>query len=296
MPPPGTTAIKPPSSTLESSRRPNFSTLQQHYSPAKNTAPKPSTASFLVPPTPSKLPSNIAISAETARLQAELLQLHVLHRSAPEVTEQWHGSVYEKLGAKVEDVKRAHADLDNDERERVRRKNADALRNWSSTGTIPFDEMVQVLDRVVSAVWNEGENGGKFDRMVRKFERWLGKTQEVWKSRRQLAAEGSESCDLLFVEPLGDSWKRESLSLETKLGGWREELYSVGKAKEGSNLAGVIDGCTALVNGMRSELQAMRMIEKEVFEEESIWVRKMNDEAVDEAQGPPPAGGAWRNN
>ncbi|RAL58114.1 hypothetical protein DID88_002389 [Monilinia fructigena] len=48
-------------------RKPAFSTLQQHFSPAKNLGSKPHPAAFLAAPTPSKLPSNIAITAETAK-------------------------------------------------------------------------------------------------------------------------------------------------------------------------------------------------------------------------------------
>ncbi|RYC58727.1 hypothetical protein CHU98_g7474, partial [Xylaria longipes] len=77
---------QPQSHTLAAARRPVFSTNQQHYSPAKTLAPKPLTSTFLAPPSPSKQPVNVALTAETSRLQTELLQLSLLHREAPGVS------------------------------------------------------------------------------------------------------------------------------------------------------------------------------------------------------------------
>ena len=91
--------------------RPAFSTLQQHFSPAKNLAPKPHPATFFAPPSPSKLPSNIAISAETAKLQNELLQLHLLHKNVVQTENEWRSSAKKKLGARFQSVVESNKDL-----------------------------------------------------------------------------------------------------------------------------------------------------------------------------------------
>ncbi|ROW14958.1 hypothetical protein VPNG_03303 [Cytospora leucostoma] len=89
--------------TAPSRLRPTFSTFQQHYTPAaRNPAPKPPTSSYLAPPTPSRLPASVAASDEAARLQAELLQLHLLHRGADAVSAAWRASARERLGRRRE--------------------------------------------------------------------------------------------------------------------------------------------------------------------------------------------------
>ncbi|TVY48535.1 hypothetical protein LOCC1_G001316 [Lachnellula occidentalis] len=274
------------------SRKPNFSTLQQHFSPAKNLAPKPLTAAFLAPPSPSKLPSNIAISAETAKLQNELLQLHLLHKDAGLVDKQWRASAREKLGERFQEVVDRNDVLVQEEVDEIGKVNAAALRKWKEASTPGWglDERVQVLDEVVSGVWNLGETGGKYARVVRRFERWLSRSQATIAAR-----ENDADGDIVFVEEIDGAWKDDCLILGKKLEKWREQLRGLETPDKGSSLAVVVDGCQRLVKGMLMELSVMAQIERDVMVREGEWIQSMVDDVEDDEKDMPVAGACWRS-
>ncbi|KAI1180111.1 hypothetical protein F4777DRAFT_599026 [Nemania sp. FL0916] len=111
-------------------RRPAFNTNQKHYTPAKSLAPKPLTSTFLAPPSPSKQPVNVALSAETSRLQTELLQLSLLYREANETSTSWHRSAREKLGRRFEAVRMEDRELRDVERRVVEDRGLRDLGRW----------------------------------------------------------------------------------------------------------------------------------------------------------------------
>ncbi|CAK7202630.1 hypothetical protein SEUCBS139899_005355 [Sporothrix eucalyptigena] len=188
--------------------RPAFSTHQQHFSPAKNTAPKPRIAAILAPPaSPSKKPTNVAISAETGRLQTTLLQLHLLHRDAATVTAEWHASARQALaGERFSGLAAEHAELVQMAGQRSESVNAAALQEWGDSPSYgndgPFDltleEKIQALDSVLSGVWSltgqdaaHGQGQDKSDaptsryvQVVRRFERWAQQTADLVAARR----------------------------------------------------------------------------------------------------------------
>jgi hypothetical protein len=273
--------------------RPAFSTLQQHFSPAKNLAPKPHPAAFLAPPSPSKLPSNIAISAETSKLQNELLQLHLLHKDVAQVEKEWRSSAKRKLGARFQSVVESNEKLAALELEETGKINAAALQQWQDTG-IPawgLEERIQVLDEVLIGVWNLGEAGGKYARVVGKFERWLRRCQDILDSRSRdddLAEE-----DILFLEGLDSGWKDDCLTIGRKLESWRDHLKHLGPPDPGSSLATVVDGCQGLVRGMLMELAIMGRIERDAMAMELEWIKGMNENTIDD-EDIPTAGAVWR--
>ncbi|TVY29191.1 hypothetical protein LHYA1_G002713 [Lachnellula hyalina] len=273
-------------------RKPNFSTLQQHFSPAKNLAPKPHPAAFLAPPSPSKLPSNIAISAETAKLQNELLQLHLLHKDVGLVDSQWRASAKKKLGERFQEVVDRNDVLVQEEVDAIGKVNAAALRKWKEAGTPGWglDERVQVLDEVISGVWNLGDSGGKYSRVVRRFERWLSRSQGTIAAR-----ENDADADIIFVEEIEGAWKDDCLILGKKLEVWREQLRGLETPDKGSSLAVVVDGCRRLVKGMLMELSVMAQIERDSMIREGEWIQSMNDDVDDEKNDMPVAGACWRS-
>ncbi|TVY55373.1 hypothetical protein LCER1_G001863 [Lachnellula cervina] len=273
-------------------RKPNFSTLQQHFSPAKSLAPKPHPAAFLAPPSPSKLPSNIAISAETAKLQNELLQLHLLHKDAGLVDKQWRASARKRLGERFREVVERNDGLVQEEIDEIGKVNAAALRKWKEAATPGWglEERVQVLDEVVSGVWNLGEGGGKYGRVVRRFERWLSRSQGTIAVR-----ENDLDGDIIFVEELDEAWKDDCLILGKKLEGWREQLRGLETPAKGSSLAVMVDGCRRLVKGMLMELSVMAQIERDIMIREGEWIQSMNDDVEDDEKDMPVAGACWRS-
>jgi hypothetical protein len=276
-------------------RKPLFNTLQQHYSPAKNLAPKPHPAAFLAPASPSKLPSNIAISAETAKLQNELLQLHLLHRDASRVGGEWRVSAKQKLGARFQAVVEKNNALARLEVEETGKINAAALKQWQDIGTPGWglEEKMQVLDEVVTGVWALGDSAGKYARLVRRFERWLSRCQAILASRND--SEEFQGSNVVFLEGLDQTWKDDCLLAGRKLDSWRSHLKGLGHPDRGSSLGIIISGCWSLVEGMLTELGVMAQIERDAMTMEREWIQRMNNDGLDEDENTPVAGAIWRS-
>ncbi|KAI1854908.1 hypothetical protein JX266_001026 [Neoarthrinium moseri] len=290
--------------------RPAFNTNQQHYSPLKSHAPKPLTSTYLAPPSPSKLPTNVAISAETSRLQTELLQLSLLHRDAQAVTLQWHESARRNLGARFRQLVAEDEALCAAERDGVESRNAAALLQWAQQQSpqarhggapVGLEEKVQALDQVLSGVWSLGEPGGRYARVVAAFEDWADRMAGIVAAQRDsrptrgLAADGDRG-GVMFISELDCAWKGECAGLKRKLEAWRRTLTELGPApgdQEGrmprSSLARVLDGCASLVYDMLEELELMEQMEREARRAEDEWMEKMlheelkigEDEAMD---------------
>jgi hypothetical protein len=240
------------------------------------------------------LPSNIAISAETAKLQNELLQLHLLHKDADFVGNEWRSSAKRKLGARFQSVVAKHDELVHLEVEETGKINAAALKKWQDKG-IPgwgLEEKIQMLDEVVTGVWNLGESGGKYARAVRKFERWLSRSQDILEAR--VHDEGLKDDQVIFLEELDAGWKDDCLIVGRKLEIWKNHLKDLGSPDSGSSLATVVEGCQRLVRGMQTELNVMAQIERDAVRMEVDWIKSMNDDVLDDDDDRPVAGAIWR--
>ena len=274
--------------------RPSFSTLQQHYSPAKSLAPKPTTASILAPGSPSKLPSNVAISAETAKLQAELLQLHLLHREAANVERQFRDSARRKLEDRFEDVGRKYEDLVSVEDAQIDRATALVLKAWAENEVqgFGFEERVQVLDEVVAGLWNLSDPGGKYSRVVRRFEKWMNHVTEVHERREN--GDLMDDGEVVFIEELENAWRDELRSQSRKVENLRDKLEDLAEVEGKSSLAMVVSGCMGLAKGMVLELDVMKKSEAEVMRAEQDWIRSVIGDGIGEEEERATAGAVWR--
>ncbi|POS74374.1 hypothetical protein DHEL01_v207229 [Diaporthe helianthi] len=284
--------------------KPAFNTLQQHYSPARNLAPKPLTSSYLAPPSPSKLPANVAISSETARLQTELLQLHLLHRDADAVAALWHASARHRLGSRFTELARGDDEVRKGEAEVEEARNLAALMAWGGGGGGELDEKIQVLDAVLSGFWSLGEPNGRYTRVVRKFEKWVDQTRRAVKARRIAGGLGAlmDDGDVGFISELDPAWKDEVSSMARKLDSWRRQLGQLesgvsdddqGVHLKTCSLTRILSGCRSQVHGMLAELDLMEQIERDALAHETAWIRKMNRGGDDESDTPR-AGAIWR--
>ncbi|KAK1751735.1 hypothetical protein QBC47DRAFT_405750 [Echria macrotheca] len=287
--------------------RPAFNTHQQHYSPAKSLAPKPLTATFLAPPSPSKLPANVALSAETARLQTELLQLCLLHRDAGQVARAWRGSARTKLGQRFSELVEEDGAVRAAEGEVVERVNVAALVDWGRGrgrgGGPGLEGRIQTLDGILSGLWALGEPGtGRYGRVVRRFESWTVKVEEAWVLRREpgWGSRAGTGLEGVLVGELDGQWKDECAGLVRRLDEWRRQLREIdvdGGEEEGekeeSSLARILRGCRELIRDMLDELDVMEGMEREVVAEEMDWVRRVNRE-MDEGGNRARAGAIWR--
>ncbi|KAK2594113.1 hypothetical protein QQS21_008168 [Conoideocrella luteorostrata] len=283
--------------------RPTFSTLQQHYSPAKTQAPKPLTSTILAPPSPSKLPANVAASAETSRLQAELLQLHLLHRDAQTVQVQWQASAKEKLGKRFEQLRRESQAVAAREQSAAEDDNILALRQWARSGSKGIEQKIQTLDEIVTGLWTLSEPAGRYARIVRRFERWVDHMCDAEEARqdmdRMIMMTGQ---DALFIGEPDGSWKEDCAGVARRLETWRGQLSTIddlvtGKADgmggEPSSLEKMLNGSRELICDMLTELHAMEEIEQQALAREDDWIDRMNKEG-DEDIDTPRAGAVWR--
>lgn len=242
-----------------SAARPAFNTNQQHYSPLKSLAPKPLTSTYLAPPSPSKLPANVALSAETSRLQTELLQLSLLHRDAGAVAGEWHASARATLGAQFAAVAADHEAVAAAERDAAEERNVAALLRWSGGGAADgLDERIQALDQVLAGVWamsdpgaDEG-GGGRYARAVAGFEAWAGRMAEIVAAQRDGRTDellthagagggGDEDDVVVFLSDLDTRWKDDCAGLRRKLEAWRRTLRALGPVPEAPTVNGERD-------------------------------------------------------
>ncbi|EFX00047.1 hypothetical protein CMQ_7049 [Grosmannia clavigera kw1407] len=244
-----------------------------HYSPAKSLVPKPRTAAILAPPSPSKRPANVALSAETARLQTVLLQLHLLHRDSAATTAAWHASARELLGRRFAMLAAADIELARAAAVQVERANAAALQRWKGGGIHTLDENVQALDEVL-AEGDESEDDEDDDEDG---------------SSLLLLLPGESHKDPALV--LDAAWHADCANLTRKLEGWQRQLDILGDGNmngggkgDGDGLDGggtssldrILGGCRRLVDDMLAELNVMQQLERDAAEQELAWIRRMN--------------------
>lgn len=195
-------------------------------------------------------------------------------------------------------------------------RNATVLREMDEDGSNSkgwgMEEKIQALDTVLSGLWNITEGGGRYMRVVRKFERWVGAAEEVLETRSNgsnFSEIGPRDGGVAFVNSMEVSWRDECDGLSRKLEGWRAHLRDVGDVDvrgrgdgDGgssggeSSLSLVVKGVNSLVRGMQQELSVMRTIETELVRSEEAWIRETigsgDGDSDDEGETP---GAAWRS-
>lgn len=247
-----------------------------------------------------------------------MLQLHLLHRDANAVTQQWRESARQKLGARFGEVVRHGEEIGREEAGVVERGNVGALIAWGLGRSL--EERVQVLDAVLCGLWSLGEPGGRYARVVRRFEKWAERVQEVAVARRkgtwgvlemqmqaqalqQQQGKGGDDNDLfVLVGQLDSQWKDECAGLVRRLDEWRRRVVELaGREQETeekeSSLTRILAACRALIHDMLAELDTMERIEREAVAEENRWVREVNrgmDGEGGEDGDNPRAGAIWR--
>ncbi|KAF2000674.1 hypothetical protein P154DRAFT_491366 [Amniculicola lignicola CBS 123094] len=246
--------------------RPAFSTLQQHFTPKKGA--KPPTSAFLHPAPDVGLQ---ALPSETASLQAELLQLHLLHSEAERTARQWELSAERTLLRRFDHVVSLYRLVRDLERQDQENKNVRALCEWSSSDpSSGLMEHIQLLAGPLHELPSLVDNEGRFTRLVGEFDRWKAWVEDIWSTR----ANGEElrGGDLRSAEGLGDSWKADQAALTRKLTSFTHDLDRLTQPSQGSSIACVVSTCKELLQGLADELQIMEKIEADLVVREKAWV------------------------
>lgn len=236
-------------------------------------------------------------------MQTELLQLHLLHRDADAVLASWHASARERLGRRFAELAQANAEAGIEEATVQEAQNLAALKSWANSGGAKgLDDKIQALDGVLTGLWSLSEPGGRYARVVRKFEKWVAHMMTAVEARRQAGGLGAlmESDEVAFIREIDPAWKEEASSLARKLDGWRRQLRHLedglpvqadGKLPA-SSLAVILTCCRVQVHDMLAELDSMDEIEQSAFKQEAAWIKRMSREDV--TDDTPVAGAIWR--
>ncbi|KAI9735659.1 MAG: hypothetical protein M1834_001675 [Cirrosporium novae-zelandiae] len=265
---------------LEKSRqvkRPAFSTYQQHFTPRKTT--KALTATFLHPP--SQAPDS-SVSSYDTRLQAELLQLHLLHRESSQVQQDWDLSARKHF----EESFTSLVSFDRKTREAgvqaVEARNLNAVSQWNG-GSSDYQpvERIQRLAQVIQEVSSLTHNSGRYTIFSKQFEEWYMWAQSQIQNRND--SKSSEDAAPQLIESLGDGWRREASALERKLVLCVRDLESLEGAPAGSALAQVLVSHKEITTILLDQTKTMQVIEREMVSRDRQWLEAIVQEISTQA-------------
>lgn len=248
--------------------KPTFSIHQQHFSPKKSMAAKPTMSSILAPPTkPSE--SATALPVESIRLQAELLQLCILYDSSHRTFKEWNLDARRKLRQKFEEVASLHEIARKEEQEAQERLNLLALQQWGMGSSGTLAERVQLLSGILQELCSLIDRSGRYTRLITDFERWLNWVENV----RTVSSSGT-SASFEFIEGLGDAYKAEHAALTRKVAALTRDLEILPIPTTGSAMAATMSQSKAMLRGMIDELQAIHSLETELVSREKDRVEE----------------------
>lgn len=249
-------------------QREPFSNLQQHLSPLKKMRVPTTHLSLSAT---NKHGGSHDLSSGDIQIQTELIQLHLLLRSATEVQHLWERSAKLCLQSHFELVRKNHVELDLRIRSQQAYKNHSALLAWcDAMSRLELAEKLQLLSRAALDISTLSEPGGRFMRVLDSFEHWFSRAHRISNSRKMPS--GSVGWGLEFIESIGDDWKLELATLEMKLASYSRELRNVVMPPADSNLACFLLSFQKFVGNLLEELDAIRGIERDLMIEEITWI------------------------
>ncbi|KAL3705616.1 hypothetical protein TMatcc_009289 [Talaromyces marneffei ATCC 18224] len=291
-----TTAVKP---------RPQFTTYQQSFSPKKETL---RTAAADDRKNAGKSVVGSELPTETSALQAEFLQLYLLHSSSLQQNAEWKSGAERQLRDKYNDVAASYRTILDEERHVQEQLNLEALYDWSvESASLAdhnhiFQEEIQNFSRVTQEVADMTADGaGRYALVVQVFEHWLDRVEYIQQSRENQDDDG----DPQYIDSLGSVWRNEVDDLTNKAELCLRELSKMTIFVIDENAFCEKHGSSALVQiarkhrdilaAMIDELKSMRTVELETVNLEQAWIARAADEvAVNVDQGESSRTGIWR--
>lgn len=254
-------------------RRPGFTTLQQHFTPKKGLK---ATTTSLLRSSLKQFGADV-LSPEIISLQTELLQMHVLHRSACAVGSQWERSARLVFRQRFENLIGQYTGISTKEHVAQERLNLLALAGWCQDySNLQLAKKAQVLSQTIQDVQIMTDPGGKFTRVVAVFENWFEWSSRLLQSREE--KELATGQEVEFIQDLGDGWKAEIAVLERKLTSTAREFGRLGSAREGSSLAFILTSLGKMITAMQDEIASIRIVETQILTQEQAWVARLLDD------------------
>lgn len=185
--------------------------------------------------------------------------MHLLHREAKRVKEEWEEDARGKLQGMWERVRAEERTVGEMEGKEGEEGVVEGLLAMAGFGGTLDETKLQALDEVISGVWAMSEPSspssslgvaiGKYTRVVREFDVWTGRAGRILEERRRSAADNEDGRDgVLMLDANGEvemiggmdiEWKNECVALGRRLEKWRRTLGELGgvssKANDGSS-------------------------------------------------------------
>ena len=220
---------------------------------------------------------------------------------------EWRASAKSKLGERYARLCDESKGVVEQERNRNRKMNSLALKEWGKAKN-GLEDKIQILDGVVNGVWGLGGAGGRYARLVRRFERWVDGVCEIEEERKdggEIISEG------MFVEDLDTAWKEDLDGIVRKLERWQDQMRGIsdglrseradgdGDGEGGDSLGRMLDGAGTLIDDMLTEIGMMEEMEREALAREEVWIEKMIKDGDEDDEmgggGRVRAGAIWRS-
>ncbi|KAI5197655.1 hypothetical protein E4T39_07220 [Aureobasidium subglaciale] len=260
----GAPSLEPP--------RPTFSTLQQHYSPAKTTLPKPPVPSSRAAPSAEDKAVHSGAAFETTKLQSELLYLSILHEAAGPNLRSYEKSARKALQAEFEEAQQEVAQIREEERTFQEKGNLVAIAAWLGIQGAHIGpeaaEMIQSLSGCFNELVMLSAPESKYTALVHTFSEWASEATEQDRAH-------------MFSGPLPQEWHHMHASIAQRLRLVEREVEMLPSApprttEDGieSSLAITLRCLKDLVLGMKEELEAMVRLEQQVVSTEKQRVDK----------------------
>ncbi|CAD0090586.1 unnamed protein product [Aureobasidium mustum] len=260
---PGATSSVP---NLEpSTSRPAFNTLQQHYSPAKTTLPKPPVPSSRPAPSAEEKAVQSGAVFEMTKLQSELLYLSILHESAEPNFRSYETSARRALQTEFEAAQDEVNEIREQERIFQEQENLAAIADWLGVEAAHMGpeaaEMIQSLSGCFNEIMMLSAPESKYTALVHSFSEWASEATEPDRAH-------------IFSGPLAQDWHQTHASITQRLRLVEREVEMLPSAPSQANndakssLSIMLECLKNLVLGMKEELEAMARLEQQVVSTE----------------------------
>ncbi|KAH0342699.1 hypothetical protein KCU83_g9204, partial [Aureobasidium melanogenum] len=245
--------------------RPAFNTLQQHYSPAKTTLPKPPVPSSRAAPSAEEKAVQSGAVFETTKLQSELLYLSILHESAEPNFQSYEKSAKKALETEFETAQREVNQIREQERIYQEQGNLAAIAEWLGVEGAHLSpeaaEMIQSLSGCFNEILGLSAPESKYTALVHSFSEWASEATEPDRAH-------------VFSGPLAQDWHHTHASITQRLRLVEREVEMLPSAPSQTNkdaessLSIMVKCLKNLVTGMKEELEAMARLEQQVVSTE----------------------------